>query len=502
MKLAHILQLIILATHSFRLTCTENILFLSLPFYGHLNPMANVAGEMTNLGHTSYITIPEKFLAMMPPKNGVSYTIVEEYEEFKIFNDLLEKLLSFQPGVTWRQTLQALHKVCDRYLFDKELFFRLKSFNASIIVIDGNFVSNCLAIFAYKLKKPFILLGLHNQYNLHRTPWIVSLYNHMHHIELKTFPQRLANSLSTLKEYMQPLLGSPGRNVNEYVPERPDICFERLLRQAELLIIDSDTFLDPARPALPNVKYVGGMATRPAKPLKGNLLKFINASKNGVIVVSPGTFVNWSNGAHLKKMGEAFRKIKYDVVWKHTNSSYSLSNVLLTKWLPQNDILAHPNIKLFITHCGNSGRYESLYHAVPMIGFPVVADQPLNSHWMQAKGFGIAMDIYKYAVDELVRNIEEVIENPKYKKNIAKTSNIFRSQKERPSEKAARLINEMVLFGGDHLRSEFQDIPLYQFLMLDIWAVLFSAALLSLYLTAFLLRKCFMLFVRNKIKKE
>ncbi|CAE1292247.1 UGT [Acanthosepion pharaonis] len=380
--------------------------------------------------------------------------------------------------VSERETFQALHRVCDRYLFDEDLFLKLKSFNASLAIIDANFMSNCLVVFAYKLRIPFIVFGIHNHVNIHRTPWAFSVFRHMLSLQPKGTPffQRISNTLANVRDYLRPAIGSPGRSIKDYVPGRPDIPFEDLFRQAELFIVDSDVFLDPALPALPNVKYIGGMASQPAEPLQGNILDFINASKNGVIVVSPGSLISWE--IHARKMEEAFSKIKYDVVWKHSNSSYSRPNVLLTKWLPQNDLLGHPNTKLFITHCGNSGQYESLYHAVPMIGFPVFADQPFNGYRMQIKGYGISMDMYTYTVDELVKNIKEVIENPRYKKNIAKASMIFRSQKERPAEKAARHIDEIMKYGGDHLRSECQHIPLYQFLMLDIWAVLLSATFL------------------------
>ena len=42
-------------------------------------------------------------------------------------------------------------------------------------------------------------------------------------------------------------------------------------------------------------------------------------------------------------------------------------NVMLYDWLPQNDLLGHRNTKLFITHCGRNGQFESMYHAVPMV---------------------------------------------------------------------------------------------------------------------------------------
>ena len=504
MELTRFLQVIILNIQLFRFTNANNVIFLSLPYYGHINPMVKVAGELTNFGHTSYIIISEKYNGKFGlVKKGVNFVIVEEFPEFVVFNDLIIKILNFPDKYTLEDSLVALQNLCDRYLLNEKLFLKLKSFNASLAVVDANFVSNCLAVFPYRLQIPFILQGLHNQFNIHRTPWAMSIFPHfaLGPKPKKSFSTKLWNVFIHLRDYTNPALGSPGRNIKDYAPERPDISFDELIRQFALYIVDSDLFLHLALPALPNVKYIGGIATSPAKPLKGKILEFVNASKNGVIVVSPGTVVSWD--IHVKKMEEAFSRIKYDVVWKHSNSSYSRPNVLLTKWLPQNDLLGHPNTKLFITHCGNSGQYEGLYHAVPMIGFPVLADQLINGQIIQSKRYGISMDIDNFTADELIRNIEEVIENPEYKKNIAKTSEIFRSQAELPSGRVARLVDEIIKYGGNHLRSEIQNIPLYQFLMLDIWAVLFVAGFAILFFISFLLRKCFSIaFCRRKKTKS
>ena len=504
MELTRLLQVIILNILHYRLTNAKNIIFLSLPYYGHINPMVKVAGELTNYGHTSYIIISEKYNGKFSPvKDGVNFVIVEELPLFESVNDLLTKFFRYPGKYDPKEVLHTLQELCDGYLFNEKLFLKLKSFNASIAVVDANFVSNCLAVFPYRLQIPFILQGLHNQFNIHRTPWAMSIFPHfaLGPKPIKSFSEKFWNVFIHFQEYTNPALGSPGRNIKDYAPERPDISFDELIRQFELYIIDSDLFLHLALPALPNVKYIGGIATSPAKPLKGKILEFVNASKNGVIVVSPGSFVSWD--IHVKKMEEAFSRIKYDVVWKHSNSSYSRPNVLLTKWLPQNDLLGHPNTKLFITHCGNSGQYEGLYHAVPMIGFPVLADQPINGRSIQLRKYGISMDIDNFTADELIRNIEEVIENPEYKKNIAKASEIFRSQAELPSGRVARLVDEIIKYGGNHLRSEIQNIPLYQFLMLDIWAVLFVAGFAILFFISFLLRKCFSIaFCRRKKTKS
>lgn len=190
-------------------------------------------------------------------------------------------------------------------------------------------------------------------------------------------------------------------------------------------------------------------------------------------------------------MEMAFKEIKYDVIWKLSASKDIAPNIFVTKWLPQNDLLGHPKTKLFITHCGNNGQFEALYHGVPMLGFPVFADQSHNGHRMQVKGYGISMDMFNYTKEELVSTIKELIVNPKYQKNIKTASEIFRSRPESPAARSARYIDHVIKYGGDYLRSPFQSMPLYQFLMLDIYAVFLAVFIVSLCFIKCVIRKCY-----------
>ena len=72
-----------------------------------------------------------------------------------------------------------------------------------------------------------------------------------------------------------------------------------------------------------------------------------------------------------------FRNIKQRVIWKWEDDKLPdlPKNVLVRKWLPQNDILAHPNLKVFITHGGLLGTQEGVARGVPMLGIPIYADQ-------------------------------------------------------------------------------------------------------------------------------
>lgn len=84
---------------------------------------------------------------------------------------------------------------------------------------------------------------------------------------------------------------------------------------------------------------------------------FLANSKNGVVFVSFGSVIKASLMTEENKniLLNVFKRFpQYDFIWKWDQDSMpgKPDNVLLSKWLPQRDILAHPKLKVFITHAG------------------------------------------------------------------------------------------------------------------------------------------------------
>ncbi|KAL3530822.1 hypothetical protein ACH5RR_010144 [Cinchona calisaya] len=64
----------------------------------------------------------------------------------------------------------------------------------------------------------------------------------------------------------------------------------------------------------------------------------------------------------------------------------------LVRWAPQKDILAHPAVGAFWSHCGWNSTLESICESVPMICKPYFADQKVNARYLTHEwGVGIEL---------------------------------------------------------------------------------------------------------------
>ncbi|KAB1211927.1 UDP-glycosyltransferase 92A1 [Morella rubra] len=66
--------------------------------------------------------------------------------------------------------------------------------------------------------------------------------------------------------------------------------------------------------------------------------------------------------------------------------------LLVHNWAPQLEILTHKSVSAFLTHCGWNSVLEALNHGVPMIGWPMAAEQFFNVKLLEEK-LGVCVEV-------------------------------------------------------------------------------------------------------------
>ncbi|RZC76183.1 hypothetical protein C5167_002761 [Papaver somniferum] len=83
---------------------------------------------------------------------------------------------------------------------------------------------------------------------------------------------------------------------------------------------------------------------------------------------------------------------------------------LVKNWAPQLEILCHSSTGAFLSHCGWNSVSESLSQGVPIIGWPLFAEQPYNSKMLQEE-MGVCVELARGDETELCsEDVKKVIE--------------------------------------------------------------------------------------------
>ncbi|XP_030048127.1 2-hydroxyacylsphingosine 1-beta-galactosyltransferase-like [Microcaecilia unicolor] len=162
---------------------------------------------------------------------------------------------------------------------------------------------------------------------------------------------------------------------------------------------------------------------------------------------------------------------------------YLGNNTKLVEWLPQNDLLGHPHIKAFLSHGGLNSIFEAMYHGVPVVGMPLFGDHYDTMTRVQAKGMGIILHWKTITDDDIYEALVKVINDPSYRRQAQRLSEIHKDQPEHPVGRTVYWINYILRHGGaPHLRSAIYGIPFYQYFLLDVATVVLLGAVSATYI--------------------
>lgn len=193
----------------------------------------------------------------------------------------------------------------------------------------------------------------------------------------------------------------------------PDV--EEIAQNVSLILVNYHFSFGGPRPLVPQVVEIGGVHIKDKDtPLPENIKTVLDNAINGAVVISWGSLVQGSSleSEQLDGVLKAFSQLKQTIIWKwETNLLPNKpKNVYTFKWLPQKDVLCHPNVKLFWSHGGNLGTSESIHCGVPMIVTPFWGDQFLIGNAAINRGVGRMLNYDDILEESVYATISEVLQ--------------------------------------------------------------------------------------------
>ncbi|CAL8137626.1 unnamed protein product [Orchesella dallaii] len=475
-----------------------NILFyMVMASYSHRAPLQPLIDTLAERGHnvTFLSAFPAKtpnpkVIEFNPPKvtKYMNQLMGFDFDVYKYRKDS-EQILQ-----VWLNLPPLAVEACEHLYSDSEVLKWLNTSTFDIVVMDSLY-NECAYGVAYHFKAKIIPFGTALQY-----PWFgeahfgipdetSSIPDGMTHMPPNmNFFQRIVTALTPLmwKAYRElwilPKLeeiSRKGLGLKE-IPRFVDMD-----ANTSLVFVNSHWVTEYPRSYPPNVVPVGGIAWHgKVKPLPKKLEDFINKGKNGFILVSFGTVAEFTRfDPHIRKafVNTIIKFPNIQFIWKSTFPIEEIlpENVIVEKWLPQKDVLAHPKIRAFITHGGLGSIYESVLSKVPMICFPILAEQEHNAISMMEKGFGIKLELVTLKEEELTDALSQVLTNESYKRNVEKVARLFTDRPISPLDTAVWWI-EFLLRNPDSaelLRPLSARQSWWVRRQLDVWAFVFIVAI-------------------------
>ncbi|XP_036067097.1 UDP-glucuronosyltransferase 2C1-like [Oryzias melastigma] len=286
----------------------------------------------------------------------------------------------------------------------------------------------------------------------------------------------------------------------------PNVDYFSLFQAADLWLMRVDFVFEFPRPTMPNVVYMGGFQCKPAEPLPDHLEDFVQSSlEHGFIIMSLGTLIADLPADLAEEIAAAFAELPQKVIWRHKGSRPSTlgNNTLLVDWMPQNDLLGHPKIRLFVAHGGTNGVQEAMYHGVPLLGLPLIFDQKDNLLRIEERGAGKNIDFFTMNKEIFLQGLKDVLNEPSYRMNMQRLSRLHRDTPMRPLDTALFWIEFVMRHkGAAHLRTESYKLPWYSYHSVDVMVFLLTAAGLLMFFVVRIMCFCGRLCFKGKQKCE
>lgn len=266
-----------------------------------------------------------------------------------------------------------------------------------------------------------------------------------------------------------------------------------LVKDTSAFFVNQHFSLSGAKPLPPNVIELGGIHIQKAKPLDLHIQRFLDNAEHGVIVISWGSMIRSESLPASKRDGllRAIKRLKQKVIWKWENDTLENKpeNLLASKWLPQRDILCHPNVKVFMTHAGLMGSSEAAYCGVPVVATPFYGDQFLNAAALESRGMAVRLDFKDITENSVIKAIKKALEK-QMMDNAKAVSHSYNHRPQTALQTAIWWVEYVAKTEGAPLaKTPARKLSRFVYYSLDVYSLLTVTLLISISSWVFIIRK-------------
>jgi UDP:flavonoid glycosyltransferase YjiC (YdhE family) len=197
------------------------------------------------------------------------------------------------------------------------------------------------------------------------------------------------------------------------------IDYQRWFRE-RLILVDSAFGLEYPRPLPPTIQMVGPMFPRSTRPLPEALDRWLSDGPP-VVYVNLGTIARPWPGL-VERLGLGLASSEFRVLWVlPTDLEWMLpeprpASMRVVPWVPtQLGVLAHPNVRAFVSHCGVNSVHESIRGDTPVVGIPLFAAQGDMAQRVEDARIGSRLDKHRFRPEELHARVRHALDATDYR---------------------------------------------------------------------------------------
>jgi UDP:flavonoid glycosyltransferase YjiC (YdhE family) len=272
---------------------------------------------------------------------------------------------------------------------------------------------------------------------------------------------------------------------------------------------------DYAQPLYPYIHYIGppqaGLTIPLPSPKLDNTpsvkewLDDVQKRGRNVIYISTGTTVLMNHAvvkllysgidAALNQRTDLYVLWQLDKQYWENFPYLKHDRLLVEEYLDQQIVVNHPAVKVFFSHCGINGVYESLLAGKPILALPFRHDQIDNAARIEDSGVGIRLDRFlpNLTPVRLVSGIVEILDNKNYTLKAQKFQNLLLTS--RGAQEAVKVLEDVAAVGDAHLIPQLFATPWWY---LDQEIGIYFLYLALLYSQFMLLRSLYRILLRRR----